>query len=184
MAQGRNCRKGPDGIILGDMKPEDRKNTDNVWFDVILHPHRSLSGRGFLIVMIIVGAISFTAGTAFILMGAWPVFGFFGLDALAIYWAFRLNYRSGEVAETIRLTDNELVVSRLRRGDAVGRWRFQPYWVRVVVEELRPEDNRLLLTSHGRQLPVGGFLTADERRSLAAALTDALQRQRVARQHS
>ena len=29
----------------------------------------------------------------FLLAGAWPVFGFFGLDVLLVYWAFRLIAR-------------------------------------------------------------------------------------------
>ena len=43
--------------------------------------------------MVAIGAVSFVAGVVFLLMGAWPVFGFFGLDVLLLYWAFRLNYR-------------------------------------------------------------------------------------------
>ena len=34
-------------------------------------------------------------------MGAWPVFGFFGLDVLLIYWAFRLNFRAPRATEDI-----------------------------------------------------------------------------------
>ena len=30
----------------------------------------------------------------FLLLGAWPVFGFFGLDVLLLYLAFRANYRA------------------------------------------------------------------------------------------
>ena len=49
-----------------------------------LTPHRSLSRTGFLALMIFLGTVSFAAGVAFLLMGAWPVFGFLGLDVLAI----------------------------------------------------------------------------------------------------
>jgi hypothetical protein len=44
----------------------------------------------------------FRRGLAFLLMGAWPVFGFFGLDVLAIYWAFRINFRRAEPARKFR----------------------------------------------------------------------------------
>src|SRR5262249_31770784 len=57
------------------------------------------------------------------------------------------------------------------------RWQFQPFWLRVVLEE-REETNRLVLTSHGREGVVGGFLAPAERKSLAVALKNALHRWR------
>ena len=64
-------------------------------FSAIITPHRSLSSTGFLIFMLCIGGISFAAGMVFLMLGAWPVFGFFGLDVALVYWAFRANYRSG-----------------------------------------------------------------------------------------
>ena len=63
-------------------------------FSAMITPHRSLGRVGFLVLMAVFGAVSFVAGIAFLLMGAWPVFGFFGLDVVLLYWAFRLNYRT------------------------------------------------------------------------------------------
>jgi uncharacterized membrane protein len=51
--------------------------------------------------MIALGAISFITGVLFLAAGAWPVLGFFGLDVLLVYIAFRLNYRSGRLYETL-----------------------------------------------------------------------------------
>ena len=53
-------------------------------FSALLTPHRSLNRTGFLVLMAFVCVVSFAAGMVFLLMGAWPVFGFFGLDVLAI----------------------------------------------------------------------------------------------------
>src|SRR2546430_17529060 len=73
-------------------------------FSALLTPHRSLSRTGFLVLMAFVSAVSFAAGLAFLLMGAWQVLGFFGLDVLAIYWEFRVNFRHAEATEEIRET--------------------------------------------------------------------------------
>src|SRR3954452_10753057 len=62
-------------------------------FCALLTPHRSLGSVGFVVLMTVVAVVSFVGGVAFYLIGAWPVGGFFGLDALLIYWAFRVNYR-------------------------------------------------------------------------------------------
>ena len=65
-------------------------------FSALLTPHRSLSRTGFLVLMVFLSVVSFAAGLAFLLMGAWPVFGFFGLDVLVIWWAFRINFRRAQ----------------------------------------------------------------------------------------
>ena len=93
-------------------------------FSARLTPHRSLSRTGFLVLMMFLGAVSFIAGIAFLLMGAWPVFGFFGLDVLVIYWAFRINFRRADATEDIVVTPSELRVRRVsHRGhvDRMGR---------------------------------------------------------------
>src|SRR5438270_543938 len=82
-------------------------------FSALLTPHRSLNRTGFLVLMAFLSLISFAAGVAFLLMGAWPVFGFFGLDVLAIYWAFKINFRRARACEEIRVTPSELRVRRV-----------------------------------------------------------------------
>src|ERR1700674_5948998 len=89
-------------------------------FSALLTPHRSLNRTGFLVLMGFVSVVSFAAGLAFLLMGAWPVFGFFGLDVLAIYWAFRVNFRRARATEEISVTPSELRVRRVsHRGQVV-----------------------------------------------------------------
>jgi uncharacterized membrane protein len=145
-----------------------------VFLDAVLAPHRSLPPRGFLAVMAVFGGISIVAGTIFVLRGAWPVMGFFGLDVALVYLAFRINYRSARRQERIRLAEDALTVERVDVRGARRSWRFQPYWLRVTLEEKPDESNRLTISSHGRSLVLGSFLGAGERRSLAARLQDAL----------
>src|SRR6476620_5385316 len=81
-------------------------------FSAIITPHRSLSGTGFLLVMGLIGLMSFSGGLFFFLLGAWPVIGFLGLDVLLVYWAFRANYRAAAPFVEALVTRSEL---RLRR---------------------------------------------------------------------
>ena len=64
------------------------RETMTIW------PYRSLSPRGFALVMIALGALAFCIGLGFFLMGAWPVIGFLGLELLVVWFAFRMNYRA------------------------------------------------------------------------------------------
>lgn len=156
-----------------------RREEDAALFDAILHPHRSLSPLGFVVLMAFVCLVSFTAGIAFLIAGAWPVFGFFGLDVLLIYIAFRLSYRSGRLYETLRLTRDSLTVQRFFPSGEVKSWNFQPYWLRVEMDDPPRTDSRLRLTTHGRSLVIGSFLTPTERLEVAEALKAALATQRA-----
>lgn len=146
-----------------DTRPLEAPPGGSLHFDARLTPHRSLGSRGFLIVMIFVGVVSFVAGIVFTLMGAWPVFGFFGLDVAAIYLAFRWNYRAARAYETVQLSDTAL---KIRKIDAKGNataYVSQPYWARVQYDKEAEEDVAIKITSHGHSLTVGSFLSPDER---------------------
>jgi uncharacterized membrane protein len=147
-----------------------------VFLDSELRPHRSLPPAGFTAIMLVFGLVSFAAGMFFVLHGAWPVMGFFGVDVGLLYLAFRLNYRSGRQIERIRLVEEALTVERISVRGERRRWRFQPYWLRVVLEEQDEDQNRLYIASHGRSLVLGAFLGAAERRRFAERLADALAR--------
>ena len=71
-------------------------------FDATLTPNRSLSPRGFAILMVAVCGVGCVAGLAFFLAGAWPVMGFFGLDVALIYLAFRISFRRAAMHESLR----------------------------------------------------------------------------------
>src|SRR5947209_19286363 len=98
-------------------------------FSAVVTPHRSLSHAGFLIVMAAVGGVSFVAGTAFLIAGAWPVFGFFGLDVLLVYWAFRVNYRTARAYEQVTVTPSELKFRKVSYHGRVSEWTLNPVWV-------------------------------------------------------
>jgi len=152
----------------------------SLFFERVLSPHRSLPPRGFYLLMLTLGLISFAIGVAFISIGAWPVIGFFGLDVALVYIAFRLNYRGARRTETIRLAGDTFTVERVSVRGERRMWRFQPFWVRVILEEREEDRNRLLVASHGRSLVIGDFVTAAARRELATSIRDALRRWRDA----
>jgi uncharacterized membrane protein len=153
----------------------DNIDLEPTLFSATITPHRSLGRIGFLIVMVIFGGISFISGIAFLLMGAWPVCGFFGLDVLLLYWAFRLNYRHAAAYEQVTMTPVALTVRKVSHRGQAREWVLNPLWVRlekIVHEEFGIE--RLLLTSRGRQLAIANFLGPEEKASFAAALGKAL----------
>ncbi len=143
-------------------------------FTAILLPHRSLSRKGFVILMALVGLSSCAAGLIFVFMGAWPVTGFFGLDVLLLYGAFQLNYRAGRLFEKIELDENELRVTRVYPSGHAESWSFNPYWVRLELEEHETSADVMSLRSHGKVLVFGSFLSDGEKKDFAQALKQAL----------
>jgi uncharacterized membrane protein len=155
-----------------DFDPEFEQPT---LFSALLTPHRSLNRTGFVVLMALVSAVSFAAGVVFWWMGAWPVFGFFGLDVVVIYWAFRINFRRAAASEEITVTPSELRVRRISHRGHVMEWVLNPLWVQL--DQTSDEEfgiERLYLVSRGRRVSVASFLSPDEKASFSKALTDAL----------
>ena len=155
--------------------PDNASASEPTIFSAVITPHRSLGRVGFVLVMALVGFVSFVAGMAFLLMGAWPVFGFFGLDVLLLYWAFRLNYRSAAAYEEVTVTAAELKLRKVSHRGEVHEWTLNPLWTKLDRESHAEYGlQRLFLVSRGRRLAVAGFLAPEERESFAAALSKAL----------
>lgn len=148
-------------------------------FAATLFPHRSLGPTGFMVLMVFVGATCFAYGILFLSLGAWPVFGFLGLDVLLIWGAFRLNYRSGRAYEEVAVWSDDLRVRRVSPGGRVAEHSFNPFWTRFNVD--RHEEfgiTRMILSGQGRELPIGAFLNPADRESFATAFSAALARAR------
>jgi uncharacterized membrane protein len=144
-------------------------------FAATITPHRSLGSTGFLVLMLCIGALSFVAGMVFLMLGAWPVFGFLGLDVLLVYVAFRANFRAARAYEEVKVTASELTLREVNPRGRVREWTLNPVWVRldrIVHEEFGIE--RLFLVSRGRRLSIASFLGPDEKASFARALSSAL----------
>ena len=154
-------------------------STTEPLFTAILSPHRSLSLHGFNILMGVVGLVSFTVGIGFLTMGAWPVLGFFGLDVVLIYLAFRRNYLDARAFEEISLSRQELKIRRVSARGREVQYSFNPYWTRLVVDRRSWGIAAIALTSSGRRLLIGSFLSPNDRASFADALSNALANART-----
>jgi uncharacterized membrane protein len=140
----------------------------------LLSPHRSLSAKGFALLMGFFCVVSGVVGGMFLLIGAWPVFGFFGLDVLLLYLAFRASYRASALYETVVLTGRDLDITHHALSGEPRHVRFDPYWVKLKLLERRGRSPLLQAASHGRQITFGDFLSSDEKERLAAELDRSL----------
>lgn len=144
-------------------------------FATRLVPHRSLTPRAFKRFIIGFCLVNIVVSLPFFIMGAWPVAGFMGLDALALYVAFEISFRSARVYETLDVTPLELVFAKIGARGQRAEWRFNPCWVRLeqdMHEEFGTE--RVALVARGENVEIGAFLGPEQKAELARDLAKAL----------
>jgi uncharacterized membrane protein len=148
---------------------------DTPLFQTILRPHRSLQLGGFRLVMALVAGASAIASLPFVLLGFWPVAGFYGLDLLLLYFAFKSNFKAAQHFEEVRISPFELLLRKVSPEGHAREWRFNPAWTRLVAEEHEEFGiTRLALVSRGQSIAVGHFLGADDKATLLKGLSRAL----------
>lgn len=144
-------------------------------FDVRISPHRSLTAANFRVLMALFVVVSIATSIPFVLLGAWPVAGFMGLDVAIFYLAFRSNFRAARAYEDITLTPLELLLAKVSAQGRRSEWRFHPVWVRLDREEhLEFGLQRLSIRSRGRSIEIAAFLGPDAKAEFASDLTRAL----------
>lgn len=148
-------------------------------FSARLSPHRSLSQAHFRVLLMAFCACAFVSSLPFLILGAWPVAGFMGLDVALFYWAFRANYRSARAYEDVVVTPLALSVAKVSEEGARREWSWHPAWVRL---ERRTHEEygveRLSLVSRGSALEIAGFLGPDAKALFADRLAGALAQAR------
>lgn len=149
-------------------------------FAATLTPHRSLTPNGKRIVIGLVAALAIVPGLAFYLAGAWPVVGFMGLDVLAIWAALTLSMRSGKAHEVLTLWPAQL---ELKKVDAKGKEEiltFVPANIRFVIDrDYNERVTGMWLKSETQKVPLGAFLSNDEKLSLSKVFGTALRKARA-----
>ena len=127
-------------------------------------------------------------GAMFLSQGAWPVFGFFGLDVLLVYVAFRLNYRAARAREEVSVSRTALDIRKIGAVRARPRQhRFNPFWSRfsvarhaeIGITRMQVEaqgklvrDRRLSQSRRPRELCGGLFARAGKSEGLDAPSTE------------
>ncbi len=148
---------------------------DAPFFKALLTPHRSLGRTGFFALM---GALLFGWGVTalfFLAQGAWPVAGFFGLDIVAVYLAFRLNYRAGRAREEVSVSRTSLEIRKVAPSGKSVFHRMNPFWTKFRVRRHAEIGiTGMAVEAKGTSVSIGAFLNPDDRESFAKAFSQAL----------
>jgi uncharacterized membrane protein len=147
-------------------------------FEAVIVPHRSLSPAGLRWVLGILLLLSGVVSAGLWYLGAWPVIGFTGIEAVLAVWLLHRNATGTKATELLLLSDAGLLVVRTDRAGRRRERRLSGEWLRADLEERPGQVPALLLRDRGKRMEVGAALGEAEKRQLATALQDAIHRQR------
>ncbi|HEY8615353.1 DUF2244 domain-containing protein [Phenylobacterium sp.] len=145
-----------------------------LYMDAVITPHRSLSERGFVVLISVVTLANVASAAVFLAMGATLVPIFLGVDLLAVFVAFMVSFQAVKNVERVQVTSREVRVVRESPKETVVVWESPTAFTRVSVEK---EEDRALdvkLALSGRELPVAAALSPRERAEFAQALERAI----------
>lgn len=153
-----------------DMRPADKPV-----FAAELTPYRSLGGKGLRVVFLIAALMSLVHVFVFLVIGAWPVVFFFGLDFLGLFGAFWLNNRAAGMREEVSISRDDVAVRKFAASGRMTEHRFHPVWTRFDVAR---HDEIGIVSMHVRDrrqaTDIGSFLNRDDRETFATAFSGAL----------
>ncbi|MEP7239743.1 MAG: DUF2244 domain-containing protein [Devosia sp.] len=148
-------------------------------FAATLTPHRSLTPRGRRTVISLAVALGLFPGMIFYFAGAWPVAAFMAADVVAIWLTFAVSTRAGKAREVLTLWPGALELTRVDSKGAEDALRFVPADVRFVISrDYNERVTGLWLKEGERRVPLGAFLSADEKLSLSKVFGSALRKAR------
>jgi uncharacterized membrane protein len=145
-----------------------------IYMDAVITPNRSLSERGFVVLIGIVTLANCASAAVFIAMGATFVPIFLGLDLLAVIVAFLVSFRAARNVERVQVTASEVRVVHETPKASTVIWESPTAFTRVAVDK---EDERtvgLRLALSGREVAVAVALSPRERAEFAQALERAI----------
>lgn len=137
--------------------------------DAVLTPNRSLTQRGFARLLAGFALLNMTISTVFIAQGAFPVAVFLALDVALLWTAFRMNYKAGQEEERVRVGSAFVHVFRRDPKGRAVHWVVSPLWAQVATSA-----TAVRISSAGKTMLVGAFLSPEEREAFSKALGKAL----------
>ena len=145
-----------------------------MYMDAEIRPHRSLSERGFIILIAVVTIANCCSAAVFVYMGAVYVPIFLGVDVLAVIVAFLASFRAARQVQRVQVTARDVTVTHETPTWSKLVWESPTAFTRVAVdrEEGRAVGVRLALS--GRHLALAQALSPRERGEFAVALQKAI----------
>ncbi|WP_395671982.1 DUF2244 domain-containing protein [Phenylobacterium sp.] len=145
-----------------------------LYMDAVITPNRSLSERGFIVLISVVTLANMASAAVFLSMGAVFVPLFLGIDLAALVVAFLVSFQAAKTVERVQVSAREVRVVRETPKTSTVLWESPTAFTRVDLETEADRAIELKLALSGRELPVACALSPRERAEFARALERAI----------
>ncbi|MDB5451349.1 MAG: hypothetical protein JWQ52_2477 [Phenylobacterium sp.] len=152
-----------------------------LYMDAVITPHRSLSERGFIVLIAIVTLANCASAAVFIAMGATFVPIFLGVDLLAVFVAFMVSFQAAKRIERVQVTARDIRITHETPKWSRLVWESPTAFTKVAVETDEERAVELKLSLSGREVSVAAALSPGERAVFAQALERAIREARSER---
>jgi uncharacterized membrane protein len=147
-----------------------------LYMDAEIRPNRSLSERGFIILISVVTVANCASAAVFIMLGATLVPFFLGIDVVAIVVALLVSFKAARRIERVQVSASEVLVTLETPKWRRLVWRSPTAFTRVRVERDDERAVALKLALSGKEAVVAAALSPRERADFAKALERAIWR--------
>jgi len=147
-----------------------------LYMDAEIRPNRSLSERGFIILITIVTVANCASAAVFLAMGATFVPFFLAFDGLAVIVAFLVSFQAARRVERVQVTAAEIRVIHETPKTTQLVWESPTAFTRLEVEREEERTVALKLALSGREAEIAAALSPRERAEFAQALERAIWR--------
>ncbi|HET6969539.1 MAG TPA: DUF2244 domain-containing protein [Phenylobacterium sp.] len=156
--------------------------SEPLYMDAELKPNRSLSPRGFVVLISVVTAVNLGAALMFLQLGAALIPPFLGAGVVALVVAFLASFRAGRLVERVQVTAGQVKVTYETPRARTVVWESPTAFTRVnTVCDDEDRMTAVVLALSAKRRTVAAALSPRERGEFARALEDAIRQARRAR---
>ena len=148
-----------------------QSNKENNFHRILIKPNQSISWKSGLVFVLVIAFTCLSIGLGFAYVGATLILPFAGLEVLFVGICTYLVLNKTSQQEVITLSKDKLIIEkgayRLKKV-----WEYFRLWSYITVE--RPQHPwypaHIVVTSKGERVPLGDFLTEQEKEELVSSL--------------
>ena len=148
-----------------------QSNKENNFHRILIKPNQSISWKSGLVFVLVIAFTCLSIGLGFAYVGATLILPFAGLEVIFVGMCTYLVLNKTSQQEVITLSKDKLIIEkgayRLKKV-----WEYFRLWSYITVE--RPQHPwypaHIVVTSKGERVPLGDFLTEQEKEELVSSL--------------
>ena len=148
-----------------------QSNKENNFHRILIRPNQSISWKSGLVFVLVIAFTCLSIGLGFAYVGATLILPFAGLEVIFVGICTYLVLNKTSQQEVITLSKDKLIIEKgaykLKKV-----WEYFRLWSYITVE--RPQHPwypaHIVVTSKGERVPLGDFLTEQEKEELVSSL--------------